>query len=227
AKPIVFAGVADLAAPGTPKYGGNIYGFISYGKNLCGEWPKLLRAVAPQVARAAVLFDTDPARGGGRAVYQEIVTQAASLNPPLNVTTEINCGSATLAADLASFKNAAATPAGLIVAVSVLAAKNRQTIIDAANSLQLPAVYPNRLYTLQGGLASKGTYIQGLYRSAVAYARQLISGQQPATQIDITQTGLDPTKQAVFETVINAKAAAAIGLTVPQTVLMSADLIVN
>src|SRR5262249_31402518 len=44
AKPIVVAGVADLAAPGTPKYGGNVYGFISYGKNLCGEWPKLLRA---------------------------------------------------------------------------------------------------------------------------------------------------------------------------------------
>src|SRR5258708_11571205 len=62
--PIVFAGLADLSASpaDNPSYGSNVHGFISYGKNLCGEWPRLLRAVAPAVARVAVIYPIDKKR---------------------------------------------------------------------------------------------------------------------------------------------------------------------
>jgi ABC-type uncharacterized transport system substrate-binding protein len=229
--PIVFAGVADLssAPAGNLEYGSNVYGFISYGNNLCAEWSRLLRAVAPNVARAAVLYDMSPQRPSTQLIFNEIVAQAGKLNPNLDVTRGIDCASATLDADLASFVNEAGTPAGLIVAVSVVTAKKRQPIVKLANSLKLPVVYPNRLYTFNGGLASMGTYIQGLYRSAGVYAQKLIKGHQPSPRINITQTGLDPdpNKRAVFETVINIKAAATIGLTVDPAVLMKADLLIN
>src|SRR5439155_967628 len=126
--------------------------------------------------------------------------------------------------DLQQFaRQATGTPAGLIVGVSVLAARKRKTIIDLARTHQLPAVYPNRLYTFNGGLVSKGTYIQGLYRSAGVYARKIINGEQPTPRIDITQTG----QGAVFETVINASAARAIGLELDPAVLTRADLIID
>jgi len=229
--PIVFAGMANLRPDpaATDEYGKNVYGFVSYGKNLCGEWVRLLRAIKPTVARAAVVYDMDRERYNAKWVYEEILAQAQSLSPKLHATREINCGSATLDADLTNFVKEADTPAGLIVGVSVLAAAKRQTIIDFANANKVPVVYPNRLYTFSGGLVSKGTYIQGLYHSAGQYARKLLLKEEPppSPRIDIAQTGLDPSKKAVFETVINANAAAAIRLEVDPAVLKNADLIID
>jgi putative ABC transport system substrate-binding protein len=227
----VFVGVADLRddPAGNDEYESNIYGFISYGKNLCREWVHLLRDVAPDVKRAAVIYDMDSARPNAKRVYKEIATQERMVSPELELRREINCGSDTLERDLASFLDEAKTPAGLIVGASVLAAAKRKTLVDFAVAHKVPVVYPNRLYTFSGGLVSKGTYIQGLYHSAGVYARKLLTGEQPSPRIDITQTGLnrDPNKGAVFETVINLNAAAAIGLKLDRAVLMKADLIID
>jgi putative ABC transport system substrate-binding protein len=226
--PIVFAGLANLrenpAADPQREYGpSNVYGFISYGKNLCRAWVDLLRAVRPDVARAAVIYDMNAQdRPGAKKVYDEIASYGASRSPPLQVTA-INCGSDSLDDDLKQFaRQATGTPAGLIVGVSVLAAKKRKAIIDFAKDSRLPAVYPNRLYTLNGGLVSKGTYIQGLYHSAGQYARRIIDGDHPTPRISITQTGAG----AVFETVINASAARAIGLEL-DPVALGADLVID
>ena len=242
--PIVVAGVADLSADPerNPDYASNVYAFISYGKNLCGEWPRLLRGVAPNVVRAAVLYDMHRERPGAKDVYDEIVAEAGKLVPRLNVTRGIDCGSETdiLEKDLLAFVNEAETPAGLIVAVSVLTARKRQTVVDLMNRLKLPAVYPNRLYTMHdgntkhGGLASVGTYLPELYRRAGSCANQIITqiegkGRLPSPRIDIVQTGLsrDPKQTAVFETVINLSAAHAIGLTVPNETLAKASVIIR
>jgi ABC-type uncharacterized transport system substrate-binding protein len=229
--PIVFVGAANLRPDpaATTEYGKNVYGFISYGKNLCGEWARLLRDVAPHVGRAAVLYDMDPDRPNAKWVYDEIAAQGRMFSPKLDLTREINCGSATLDKDLANFAKEADTPAGLIVGASVLAAAKRKILVDFAVAHKVPVVYPNRLYTFSGGLASKGTYIQGLYHSAGIYARKLLAGERPSPRIDVTQTGLnpDPNKTAVFETVINVTAAAAIGLELDPAVLMKADLVID
>jgi ABC-type uncharacterized transport system substrate-binding protein len=234
--PIVFAGLVDVSADPTANvdYSENVYGFISGGKNLCAEWVRLLRAVAPTVARAGVLYDMSQARPDAQSVFDAIALAAGALAPPLAVK-GIDVGSQSLAADLQAFASEAGTPAGLIVAVGVLAAAKRQTIIQSADALGLPAVYPNRLYALNegstshGGLASRGPYIQDFYRAAGVYARQLIAGGTPAPQIDVTQAGLDPTarKQPVFETVINLKAAKAIGLAMDPAVVNTADLVID
>jgi putative ABC transport system substrate-binding protein len=238
--PIVFTGVADLRDDpinGNTDYASNVYGFISFGKNLCGDWVRLLRAVKPDVTRAAVLYDTVGGRPAGprpraQKVYDEIVAQGWLLNPALDATREINSGSQTLRADLEAFATQArqdGTPAGLIVAESVVAANNRQTIIDVARELKLPVVCPNRLYAFQGALVSRGTHIQDLYRSAGDYARRLINQDPPSPRIEIAQTGRNPQKMAVFETIINAEAAAAIGLTVDAAMLarVKPDLVID
>jgi ABC-type uncharacterized transport system substrate-binding protein len=100
--------------------------------------------------------------------------------------------------------------------------------------LKLPAVYPNRLYTMHngntepGGLASVGTYLPDLYRRAGTCANQIImqiegKGRLPSPRIDIVQTK----QTAVFETVINLSAAHAIGLTVPNEALAKASVIIR
>src|SRR5262249_12618777 len=92
--PIVFAGTANLRPDpaATDEYTKNVYGFISYGKNLCAEWVRLLRAVKPTVARAAVVYDTNRERYKAKWVYDEIVAQAQNLSPKLDAIREINCG---------------------------------------------------------------------------------------------------------------------------------------
>jgi ABC-type uncharacterized transport system substrate-binding protein len=216
--PIVFVGLANLRdtpATATHEYlPDNVYGFISYGKNLCGQWVNLLRDVRVDVAHAAFIYDMNAQdRPGAKKVFEEIQRSGASLAvagsaAPLEVT-PINCGSDRLDDDLKQFaRQVTGTPAGLIVGVSVLAAKKRKTIIEFAKNSQLPAVYPNRLYTLNGGLVSRGTYIQGLYRSAGDYARKIINGERPTPRIDTKQTETG----APFETVVNVSAARAIGL---------------
>jgi hypothetical protein len=239
--PIVFTGLADLRPDpkNSAEYPENVYGFISFGKNLCGEWVRLLRAVKPDVTRAAVLYDTiggqpEGDRPRAEKVYDEIVAQGKLLDPMLDAATPIYCGSQTLRKELGDFAQKASkdgTPAGLIVAESVVAANNRQSIIEVATELNLPAVYPNQLYTLQGALVSRGTHIQNLYRSAGSYARKLIHQEHPSPRIDETQTGLnpDPKKMAVFETILNAEAAKAIGLKVDSAMLarVKPDLIIH
>jgi hypothetical protein len=100
-----------------------------------------------------------PARPDAKLVCDEIKRQAGMLTPPLPVTSELDCGSANLAADLASFAHAADTPGGVVAAVSVLTAAKRQTIIQAADTLALPVIYPNRLYTLNEGDTDHGGLI--------------------------------------------------------------------
>jgi putative ABC transport system substrate-binding protein len=130
---------------------------------------------------------------------------------------------------LGSFANAPGGQAGLIVAASTMTATMRRMIIDLAETLGLPAIYPNRLYTMDdgnkahGGLISRGAYLPDLYRFAGGYANQLLAGRKPPLRIDPAQTGTG----AKFETVINLKAANAINLTVPSAVLSQADLVIT
>jgi ABC-type uncharacterized transport system substrate-binding protein len=112
--------------------------------------------------------------------------------------------------------------------MSVLAAAKRQAIIKFAADHKVPVIYPNRLYTFSGGLVSMGTYIQGLYHCAGQYARKLLLKEEPPSpRIDITQIGLDPSKKAVFDTVINATAANGIGLKLDPALLKNADFIID
>jgi hypothetical protein len=233
-EPIVFAGIPEMSSS-PPSYPSNVYGFLSAGTNICREWVGLFNDITQgNVKRAGVIFDNDSNnRPGAQDIYTGIQTQAATYSI---TTTKIDCGSDTLELDIKRFAQAATTPAGLIVAMSALTAKRREAVTLAAQTLDLPVIYPNRLYTVHGGsakcagLASRGTYLPDLYRKAGGYARQLIDyyvlrvpgATLPTPQINKEQA--DPHK-AKFETVINLNAAEAIGLTVPPNVLNGALVI--
>jgi hypothetical protein len=146
----VFAGIPEMSSS-APSYPSNVYGFLSAGKNICREWVGLFNDITQgNVKRAGVIFDDDLNRPDAQDIYTSIQAQAATYGI---TTTKINCGSDTLELDIKGFAQAATTPAGLIVAMSALTAKRRDAVTLAAQTLHLPVIYPNRLYTVRGGSA--------------------------------------------------------------------------
>jgi putative tryptophan/tyrosine transport system substrate-binding protein len=108
---------------------------------------------------------------------------------------------------------------GLIVTLSTLAAVHRELIITIANRHRLPAVYPYRLYVMNGGLISYGLDPVDQFRRAAGYVDRILRGEKPA---DLPVQA--PTK---YETVLNLKTTKALGLEVPATLLARADEVIE
>jgi putative ABC transport system substrate-binding protein len=208
--PIVFAGIFD-----SPHYAlsrSNIYGFTSYGTDLVIQWPGLLKQIAPNVTKAAVIYDKDSGRIALPHMYQSI--RDATRQADMNVSEiDARLNESALEDAVANFKNSGGV-GGLIVLGSTLTGVHRQTIIRLAEIYKLPAVYPNRLYVTLGGLISRGVKTQELYRRAGDYAKQILNGTPPADKI---------VSNANYETVVNRSTAEALGLTGWSTI--KADLI--
>src|SRR5262249_38189123 len=96
---------------------------------------------------------------------------------------------------------------------------NRQSIIALGDRYRLPAVYPFRYFVTSGGLMSYGTELLDTYRRAASYIDRILKGEKPS---DLP--GQQPTK---FDVVINLKTAKALGLTVPDTLLVAADEVIE
>jgi len=96
---------------------------------------------------------------------------------------------------------------------------HRRSIITAAAERQLPAIYPYRVYTVDGGLMSFGAPLLDIYRGVASYADRILKGAKVA-ELPVQQ----PTK---YELVVNLKTAKAIGLTVPSTLLAHADAVIE
>ena len=108
---------------------------------------------------------------------------------------------------------------GLIVLPSAILAANRAQIIELAARHRLPAIYPFRYYAADGGLVSYGIDVVDLYRRAPDYVDRILRGEKP---------GDLPVQAPVkFEFVINLKTAKALGLTVPETLLVTADEVIE
>ena len=108
---------------------------------------------------------------------------------------------------------------GLIVTSSTLAQVHRELIITLAARHRLPAVYPYRFFITSGGLISYGPDTIDQYRRAAGYVDRILKGEKPA-DLPVQQ----PTK---FELVINLKTAKALGLTIPETLLATADEVIQ
>jgi putative tryptophan/tyrosine transport system substrate-binding protein len=108
---------------------------------------------------------------------------------------------------------------GLIVTASVLAFLHRKLIIALAARHQLPAIYPSRLWVTDGGLVSYGAVLTDNYRRAASYVDRILKGEKP---------GDLPVQAPVkYELVINLNAAKALGLTIPETLLATADEVIQ
>jgi putative tryptophan/tyrosine transport system substrate-binding protein len=215
--PIVFVITPDPVGAGyvdsLSRPGGNATGFMMFEYSLCGKWPELLKEIAPGVTRAAVLRDAAITAGTG----QFAVIQSAA--PALGV--EVNPIGARDATEIERAITAFAQSAngGLIVTASAWAAAHRELIGELAARYKLPAVYYEREYVDAGGLISYGSNFLDQCRRAAGYVDRILKGEKPA---DLPVQA--PTK---YELVINLKAAKALGLTFPQSILARADNVIE
>jgi putative ABC transport system substrate-binding protein len=215
--PIVFTIVADPVGSGLvaslAQPGGNASGFMQFEYSLSGKWLELLKQVAPNVTRAAILWDpTIPAGIGQFAVIQSVA-------PSLGVDVRPMSVSDTSETERAIAAFAGQPNGGLIVTASALAVTYRELINSLAAKHKLPVVANNRIYVTSGGLISYGADFVDQHRRAAAYVDRILKGEKPA---DLPVQA--PTK---YELVINLKTAKALGLTIPAALLARADEVIE
>jgi ABC-type uncharacterized transport system substrate-binding protein len=215
--PIVFPVAGDPVGAGLvdslARPGGNATGFMNFEFSISGKWLELLKQIAPDVTRAAVLRDAT--QGSGTSQFAVIQAVAPSLRVEVN---PVNMRDAPeIERAVAAF--ARASNGGLIVAAGGRAQRNRDLIITLAARHKLPAVYFERSFVAAGGLISYGPDYVDQYRRAAGYVDRVLKGEKPA---DLPVQA--PTK---YETVINLKTAKALGLEVPPTLLATADEVIE
>jgi len=215
--PIVFANVPDPVGSGfvesLSRPGGNTTGFLQFEYSLSGKWPELLKQIAPNVTRAAVLRDLAITAGIG----QFAVIQAMAPSQSLEVTA-INA-SDEKEIERGIEASARSPNGGLIVTASASNLGNRKLIVALAARHRLPAVYFQRAFVTEGGLISYGADFLDQYRRAAGYIDRILKGEKAA---DLPVQA--PTK---YELVINLKTAKALGLTIPPSVLARADEVIE
>ena len=206
--PVAAGFVASLARPG-----GNATGFTTSEYGISGKWLELLKEIAPGVTRAGVLRDPNIPSGIGQ------FTAIQSVAPSLGV--ELSSVDVRDASEIERAVTAFArgSNSGLIVTSSGLAAVNRELIITLAARYRLPAVYSYRYFATSGGLISYGPDPIDQYRRAAGYVDRILKGEKPA---DLPVQA--PTK---YELIVNLKTAKALGLTIPQPLLATADQVIE
>jgi putative ABC transport system substrate-binding protein len=216
--PIVFPVAGDPVATGfvdsMARPGGNITGFMEFEFAMSGKWLELLKQIAPDVTRAAVL--RDPTMGAGTSQFAAIQAVAPSLRVevnPLNARGE----AADIERAISSF--ARASNGGLIATAGAWATRHRELIITLAARYKLPAVYFEGSFVAAGGLIAYGANPIEQYRQAAGYVDRILKGEKPA---DLPVQA--PTK---YELVINLKTAKALGLDVPPMLLARADEVIE
>jgi putative ABC transport system substrate-binding protein len=173
----------------------------------------LLKAIAPDVRRAAVLRDPTIASGIGQ--FAAVQAAAPSLGMELSAVDVRDAGEI----ERAVMALTRSPNGGLIVTASALATRHRDLLIALAARLRLPAVYPNRYFVTGGGLISYGPDYVDQYRRAAGYVDRILKGEKPA---DLPVQA--PTR---YELTINLKAATALGLSVPPSLLARADEVIE
>jgi len=215
--PVVFVGVVDPVSSGfvdsLAQPGGNITGFHVYEYSIAGKWLALLKEVAPNVTRAAVIRDAALTAGGGQlGVIQAVAPSVGAEVIPISVR---DAGEIERA--ITAF--ARSTNGGIIVTGSTLAGFHRDLIVTLAARHKLPAVYYARYFVVGGGLISYGPDFVDQYRQAAGYVDRILKGEKPA---DLPVQA--PNK---YELAINLKTAKALGLSVPQSLLARADEVIE
>ena len=215
--PIVFVQVADPVGSGfvasLARPGSNITGFTNFEPSMGSKWLQTLKQVAPDVTHAAALFH--PETPANVAFWRE--AQAAMPEVGINV---IAAGVHDASEVERAITAVAAQPnGGLVVYPHTVTEVHLRLIIELAGKYRLPAVYPFRYHAEAGGLLSYGVDALDLVPRAAVYVDRIIRGANPG-ELPVQA----PTK---FELVINLKTAKALGLTVPSTLLASADEVIE
>ena len=213
--PIVFTNIADPVSSGfvtsLAHPGGNITGFSPAEFSIYGKLLGILKEALPNLTRVAVAMNPEQAPQAGmlRAI------EAAA--PTLGVKTSSFSVRDPLDRSLASF--AQEGNGGLIVLPNPVVDESRELIARTAVRHGLPTIYTFRYYVTSGGLMSYGIDTVDDLQKAAAYVDRILRGAKPS-DLPVEQ----PTK---FELVINLKTAKALGLTVPSSLLVRADEVIE
>jgi putative ABC transport system substrate-binding protein len=216
--PIVFASVADPVASGLvarlDRPSGNFTGFADFGEaSLGGKWLELLSEIAPGLKRAAIMFNPDTSPASTFMPSLETSARALKVVPviaPVHSDVEIETAIVALGREPGG---------GLVVMPDVFTTVHRAPIISAVARNNVPAVYSQSYYARDGGLLSYGVDRVDLWRRAATYADRILRGVKPA-ELPVQF----PTK---FEMAVNLKTAKALGLTIPESLLLRADEILE
>jgi putative ABC transport system substrate-binding protein len=215
--PIVFVQAADPVGAGLvqslARPGGNATGFTTSDPGTGGKWLELLKEILPNLTRVAVLRDAATTAGIGQfaAIQAMAPTFGVDLHPVgLSDAAEIE-------RSLDAF--AGQPNSGLIVTESGPSIVHREQIIALAARYRLPAIYSVRIFVTEGGLISYGHDSIEPYRGAAGYIDRILKGAKP-TDLPVQA----PTK---YQLVINLKTAKTLGLTIPQSLLATADTVIQ
>jgi len=206
--PIATGLVASLARPG-----GNITGLTLLSTELAGKRLQLIKELVPGATRVAVL--ASGATAATQLLFREMQAAAGVVGVQLQLLALQ--GPDEFDGAFAAMKRERA--GALIVQVSPLSFEHRKVIADLAAKHRLAAMYEVRSFVDEGGLVSYGPSLREMFRRAAAYVDKILKGAKPA-DLPVEQ----PTK---FEFVINLKTAKALGLTIPRSVLIGADAVIQ
>jgi len=216
--PIVFAAVADplgsrfVASMASP--GGNITGFMFIEASMSGKWLELMRQIMPQLARVGMLYNPETAPYA--RYFLEVLHSAAStfsieaIDAPFHSAADLE----PVMVQLASQPNA-----GLIVMPDTSTTLHRPTIIALADRYRLPTIYPFRHSVTAGGLISYGANVTETFKAATTYVDRILHGAKP--------NELPVQLPTTFELYVNLNTAKTLGLTMPQSILATADEVIE
>ena len=216
--PIIFSNVIDPVGAGfvvsLARPGGNTTGFTSFEYSISSKWLELLKELAPNLKRVAVI--RDPLIAAGIGQFASIQTLASSssglelmaINPREQAQVKVALEALARAGD-----------GGVIITASSPAAIHRDLMMTLALQLRLPTVSPFKYFTSGGGLASYGPVGADAVEGAANYVDRVLRGELPAN--------LPVQAPNKYELVINLKTAKTIGLEVPRTLLARADEVIE
>lgn len=216
--PTVFVGVADPVGqrfvPSLAHPGGNITGFSVEEASMGGKWMEVLKEIAPRSVLVAIIYNPDTAPYAPM-FFPTIEAAADRMHVSLRITPVHDArGLEYVIAATARDPNTA-----LLVLPDSFMFGLREQIVALTAQHQIPAVYPIRFFATGGGLIAYGIDRVDLFRRAASYVDRILKGTKPA-ELPVQQ----PVK---FELAVNVKTARALGLTVPQSLLLSADEVIE
>jgi putative tryptophan/tyrosine transport system substrate-binding protein len=199
---------ASLARPGR-----NMTGYSEFAPDLIGKRLEILKECVPALARVAFLWDPD--NDSNLIFLEELITAVPALGLQLISVPVRNADQfeGAFAAMMRRMPNAAVTTG------DPLLRRHMRQIVDFVAKNRLPSMYQTKEYVTAGGLMSYGVDLPNLFRRAAFYVHRILQGAKPA-DLPIEQ----PTH---FELVINLKTAKAFGLTIPETLLATADEVIQ
>jgi len=194
--------------------GGNVTGFSSFEGSVGGKWLELLKEASPTLSQVAILFNPETA-----PFAEEFLESAQTAAKTLRATVIAAPCHNTADIESAFTARAHATGGGIIAITDTFLTEHHDLINELATRYRLPVISGGRVFVLSGGLIAYAVDFADIYRRAAGYVDRILHGTRPGE--------LPVQEPAKFTLSINLKAARAIGLTLPQTLVAQADEVIE